>query len=192
MFGRGTNDRRITEFVQRFDAIDERIAAIDGRLLLALQVAAGSSEAVKATSLQLAALREDGQPPASSARTDGAAIADQDRARADDGTLLTAWVRWLVHAYDLGEGWPLCWHRHAGLVAQLVALRRWHLALRAELSDDPTAATSWHDALYRMHEHWTRPVAQGCLATHRDAPLIDVSGLHDVINSASNVHDSPR
>jgi len=74
MFGRGTNDRRITEFVQRFDAIDERIAAIDGRLLLALQVAAGSSEAVKATSLQLAALREDGQPPASSARTDGAAI----------------------------------------------------------------------------------------------------------------------
>jgi hypothetical protein len=86
---------------------------------------------------------------------------------------LIAWVSWMVRAYDFYEHWPDCWYRHEGLVIQLLALRRWYVALGAEQSSDLTAAIAWHDALHRLNDR-TLAIAQSCLASHHPAP--DLSG----------------
>ncbi len=93
------------------------------------------------------------------------ALPPVDRQR--DFLALALWVHWLINAYDLSERWPACWFRHEGLVEILRALRRWHMALSAELAGDPKAASDWHDALSRTVDRNMLAVTQRCLTAHR-------------------------
>ncbi len=90
---------------------------------------------------------------------------------------LAVWVTWVVNGYDLQDRWPACWYRHEGLVELLRALRRWHAALTTELLGDATAATIWHEALFRTVDRTMLAVTQRCLTSHREtsplAPLSD-------------------
>jgi len=86
---------------------------------------------------------------------------------------LAAWVNWVAMAFDLSERWPSCWYRHEGLVFEMQSLRRWHVALRADLATDPSSAIRWSEALHRVNTESARHIAQRCLSTHRDAPPLD-------------------
>lgn len=159
------------ELLQRLAAIEARLEEDKDRLTSALQRAADATEAWRITSRELADLRLHGTSasvPIADAGTRGArplGVVGPDA--------LAAWVRWVVRVYDLAEYWPPCWQRHEGLVLQLVALRRWHVALSTDLAGDPTAGATWFDALYRLNDHLARPISQSCLATHRDSASLD-------------------
>jgi hypothetical protein len=86
---------------------------------------------------------------------------------------LAAWVNWVAMAFDLSERWPSCWYRHEGLVFEMLALRRWHVALRTDPATDPSSAIRWSEALHRVNTESARHIAQRCLSTHRDAPPLD-------------------
>ncbi len=88
-------------------------------------------------------------------------------------TALAAWVNWVAMAFDLSERWPSCWYRHQGLVFEMHSLRRWHVALRTDLTTDPSSAIRWSEALHRVDAQSARHIAQRCLSTHRDAPPLD-------------------
>jgi hypothetical protein len=91
------------------------------------------------------------------------------------------WVAWLVDAYALADRWPLCWYRHPGLVAELRGLWKWYQALNTELAVNPSAISSWHDALWRTTGRALQPVTQRCLAEHRDTGHVDLQAwLHDI------------
>ena len=94
-------------------------------------------------------------------------------ADANDGSgpaTLESWVVWLVNAYDLVDRWPACWREHEVLVEIVRGLLRWHGSLTGTLSGDPTAATDWHDALFRAIDRNLLPVTQRCLTAHRPSP----------------------
>ena len=86
---------------------------------------------------------------------------------------LAAWVNWVAMAFDLSDRWPSCWHRHEGLVFEMLSLRRWHVALRTDPATDPSSAIRWSEALHRVNAQSARHIAQRCLSTHRDAPPLD-------------------
>ena len=159
------------EVLRRLAEIDQRLADHDKRLVDSVQTAAEADERWKVVSRRRDGLRRD--TTHAEVRSHADVVADH---HADptplDTTGLLAWMAWLVPAYDLSEQWPLCWYRHEGLVAQLLALRRWHAALFTEQSSDLLAPSKWHDALYRLSERAARPITQTCLATHRDPPAI--------------------
>ncbi|MFZ0130816.1 MAG: hypothetical protein WAL77_15480 [Candidatus Dormiibacterota bacterium] len=96
---------------------------------------------------------------------------------------LAAWVNWVAMAFDLSERWPSCWHRHEGLVFEMLSLRRWHVALRTDAATDPSSAIRWSEALHRVNTQSARHIAQRCLSTHRDAPPLDLITL-DVTTTA--------
>jgi len=170
MLGRRRDAER-AELLRRLAEIDERLADQDKRLVGSVQMAAEADERWKVISRRRDGLRRDTTHAEERSHADVAADHHAGPTPLDTTGLL-AWVTWLVPAYDLSEQWPLCWYRHEGLVAQLLALRRWHAALFTEQSDDLLAPSKWHDALYRLSERGARRITQTCLATHRDPPAI--------------------
>jgi hypothetical protein len=74
---------------------------------------------------------------------------------------LRAWVHWLVAKYELIDDWPECWHRHDGVVLELLALHAWHTAA-LDVKAAPNDLFLWHDALWRMRDRVIRPLAQRC------------------------------
>ncbi len=161
-----------TNVLQRLADIDDLLAEHNEKLSLTMDQAASADEGWKSVSRQLESL---GLEATAVEERSHASVADiYDDPTLVDATGLVAWVAWLVPAYDLSDQWPLCWFRHEGLVAQLLALRRWHTALFTMQSDDPAAPSKWHDALYRLNERAARRITQSCLATHRNPPAIRV------------------
>ena len=143
---------------------------VDQRVTRALEVATDADRAWQAVSPKIA--RMDRMAPTRTSLGTAGAATERD-APPTDTAALVAWVRWLVSAYDLAEGWPACWDRHPGLVANLSGLRRWHIALTTQVDTNPAAVSSWHDALYRCNERWVRHAASRCLASHREARPLD-------------------
>ena len=172
MSGRRRDAER-TVLLRRLAEIDERLADHDKRLVGSVQTAAEADERWKVISRRQDGLRRDTTHAEERPHADVAANHHADPTPLDTTGLL-GWVAWVVSAYDLSEQWPLCWYRHEGLVAQLLALRRWHTALFTEQSSDLAAPSKWHDALYRLSERAARRITQTCLATHRDPPAIPV------------------
>jgi hypothetical protein len=91
-----------------------------------------------------------------------------------DPAAFEACVAWMVKAYGLQDRWPACWSRHPGLVEELRGLWKWHLALRTELSVNPNAICSWHDAFWRTSGRALDPITRRCLSGHRDVQVVDV------------------
>ncbi|HVA19203.1 MAG TPA: hypothetical protein VMU55_03425 [Solirubrobacteraceae bacterium] len=162
-----------TDVLQRLAAIDDLLAEHNEKLALTMDRAASADEGWRSISRQLERLGLE--TPAVEERSHANLAGDHHAdATLVDATGLLAWVAWLVPAYDLADQWPLCWFRHEGLVAQLLALRRWHTALFTVQLDDPAAPSKWHDTLYRLNERAARRITQTCLATHRNPPAIRV------------------
>ena len=171
---------RSNEMERRLAAIEVRLAAIDVRLddvhrwLIETLTSSehkplgGTSEAVVHGRL-LNALEHSSVSPAADEIPTVSSGGQEDIALPS----LAAWVNWVAMAFDLSERWPSCWHRHRGLVFEMQSLRRWHIALRAELASDPSSATRWSEALQRVNAQSARHIAQRCLSTHRDAPPLD-------------------
>jgi hypothetical protein len=83
---------------------------------------------------------------------------------------LGEWVIWLVRTYELHVTFPMCWHRHPGLVEELRGLAEWHRAVYNELAEDPRALTTWHEALGRLQLRALPPVMNRCASRHHDRP----------------------
>jgi len=158
--------------LQRLEGFDKRLTAFEDRIASAHEKAAHADAGRKALSRKLEGLRGD---LTAHERAHAGAIGGHQTGPPADSAGLLEWVAWLVPAYDLSEQWPLCWYRHEGLVTQLLALRRWHAALRTEHASDPAAPFAWHEALYKLSTRASRFITQTCLATHRAAAAIPVA-----------------
>jgi len=167
-------ERRLAAIDLRLDGIDILLA--DARRWLLDSLMAG--ERARPLTTSEAAARDRLLNALEQSDASGAADAALPLSSGDQESVelasLASWVNWVAMAFDLSERWPSCWHRHEGLVFEMQSLRRWHLALRADLGTDPSSAIRWSEALHRVNAQSARHIAQRCLSTHRDAPPLDL------------------
>ena len=165
--------RRVAGIELRLAAIDDRLDDVNRWLLDTLTLSAQAQAADPSVPHELAGLvsrLEHSAASPSAGETPAEPSGGQEGA---DLPSLAAWVNWVATAFDLSERWPSCWYRHEGLAFEMQSLRRWHVALSAQLASDPTSATRWSEALHRVGAQSARRIAQRCLSTHRDAPSLD-------------------
>jgi hypothetical protein len=180
---------RSTEMARRMAGIELHLAGVDDRfdainrwLLDAPTASARAHPTVASASRHVADFLDGVERSAASPGAEETSVDSPGGPEGGAITSLATWVNWVAMAFDLSERWPSCWYRHEGLVFEMHSLRRWHIALGAQLASDPTSATRWSEALHRVAAQSARHIAQRCLSTHRDAPALDPvrvdAGLH--------------